>query len=178
MFKNDIKIAWRSLLKNRSSSIINIGGLAVGMAVALLIGFWIYDECIFDRQHENYDSIAEVMENQFINGQFGTQKQLPVPVAAALTAKFGNDFKRVVLSSLTREHILTSGERRLIKTGNFIEPQGPDLLLSGSLATALFGNTWIFAASGLGAIAITLLTVSFQSIKAALMNPARSLRSQ
>jgi hypothetical protein len=32
MFKNDIKIAWRSLFKNRSSSIINIGGLAVGMA--------------------------------------------------------------------------------------------------------------------------------------------------
>ena len=37
---------------------------------------------------------------------------------------------------------------------------------------------WIFAAAGLGAILITALTVSFQSIKAALMNPVRSLRSE
>jgi putative ABC transport system permease protein len=37
---------------------------------------------------------------------------------------------------------------------------------------------WIFAVSGLGALAITLLTVSFQSIKAALMNPVRSLRNE
>jgi hypothetical protein len=44
MFKNYFKTAWRGLIKNRISSLINVGGLAVGMAVAMLIGLWIYDE--------------------------------------------------------------------------------------------------------------------------------------
>ena len=37
---------------------------------------------------------------------------------------------------------------------------------------------WIFAITGMGAVAITLLTVSFQAVKAALMNPVKSLRSE
>ena len=49
MIKNYLKIAWRNLIKNRVSSLINIGGLAVGMAVAMLIGLWIYDELSFDK---------------------------------------------------------------------------------------------------------------------------------
>lgn len=42
MLKNYFKIAWRNLVNNRFSSFINIGGLAVGMAVAILIRLWIY----------------------------------------------------------------------------------------------------------------------------------------
>jgi putative ABC transport system permease protein len=43
MIKNYLKIAFRNVVKNRFSSIINIGGLAIGMAVAMLIGLWIYE---------------------------------------------------------------------------------------------------------------------------------------
>ena len=45
MIKNYLKIAWRNLIKNKVSSFINIGGLAVGMAVAMLIGLWIWMNC-------------------------------------------------------------------------------------------------------------------------------------
>ena len=41
MIKNYFKIAWRNLIKNKALSFINIGGLSVGMAVAMLIGLWI-----------------------------------------------------------------------------------------------------------------------------------------
>ena len=44
MFKNYLKIAWRNLKKNTGYTIINVGGLALGMAVTLLIGLWVIDE--------------------------------------------------------------------------------------------------------------------------------------
>ena len=44
MIRNYFKIAWRNLVKSKGYSAINIGGLAVGMAVAMLIGLWVYDE--------------------------------------------------------------------------------------------------------------------------------------
>ena len=60
MFKNYFKIAWRNLLKNKVYSFINIGGLAVGMAVAMLIALWVYDEITFNQYHQNYESVAQV----------------------------------------------------------------------------------------------------------------------
>src|SRR5687767_11754609 len=47
MYKSYFKIGWRNLLRNKGYSVINIGGLATGMAVAILIGLWIYDELSF-----------------------------------------------------------------------------------------------------------------------------------
>ena len=61
MFKNYFKTAWRNLLKNKTSSVINISGLAVGMAVAMLIGLWIFDELSFNKYHRNYERIAQIM---------------------------------------------------------------------------------------------------------------------
>jgi len=57
MLKNYLKTAWRNLLKSKLYSSINIIGLATGMAVAMLIGLWIYDELSFDKSHTNYDRI-------------------------------------------------------------------------------------------------------------------------
>ena len=49
MFKNYFKIAWRNLIKSKVYSVINVLGLAAGMAVAMLIAFWIWDEVTFDQ---------------------------------------------------------------------------------------------------------------------------------
>ena len=55
MFRNNLKIAWRNLLKNKTYSFINIAGLATGMAVAMIIGLWIYDEISANKHFKNYD---------------------------------------------------------------------------------------------------------------------------
>jgi hypothetical protein len=61
MLKNYLKIALWNLVKNEVHSFINIAGLAVGMAVAILIGFWLIDELSANKHHKNYDSIYQVM---------------------------------------------------------------------------------------------------------------------
>jgi len=78
MFKNYFKIAWRNLLRNTTSSFINIGGLAIGMTVVMLIGLWIFDEVSFNRYHTNYDRIAQVKANANYSGEVFTINSHPI----------------------------------------------------------------------------------------------------
>src|SRR5258707_7045841 len=98
MFENFLKIAWRNLLKNKISSFINIGGLAVGMAVAILIGLWIYDELSFNKYHKNYDRIGQVWQFVKFDVEKASFNVMPIPMAEELRTKYP-DFKYVSLSS-------------------------------------------------------------------------------
>lgn len=159
MLKNYLKIAWRNLFKSKTSSIINISGLAVGMAVALLIALWIYDEVGFDKYHKNYDRIVRVMQHQTYNGKKETQFANPAVLGAEIRKHYGNDFKFVLQSSWNFSHALKYGDKILLKSGSYIEPQAPhmlslnmrsgtrnglkdmnSILLSQSVATAFFGD--------------------------------------
>ena len=55
MYKNYLKIAWRNLTRNKGYSAINIGGLALGMAVVIMIGLWVLDEFTFNTTHKNHE---------------------------------------------------------------------------------------------------------------------------
>ena len=70
MYKNYFKTALRNLWKNKGYSAINIMGLAVGMAVTLLIGLWVQHQLSFDDFHENKDNIAILMKKTFFNNNF------------------------------------------------------------------------------------------------------------
>ncbi len=128
MIKNYLKTAWRNLIKNKFSSLINIGGLAVGMAVVMLIGLWIYDELSFDSYHKNHDHIAQVIQNVTNNGEVQTWRQVPYPLAAELRKSYGSDFKYVVMGTGTNSHILSWNDKKLTESGAFFEPQAPEML--------------------------------------------------
>ena len=113
MIKNYLKVAWRNILRNKATSFINISGLAVGMAVAMLIGLWIWDELSYDKYHKNYDSIVQVMQHQTFNGAVGSQESIPIPLGYKLREDFMDDFKYVVLSSSTEEHIIANDDKKL-----------------------------------------------------------------
>lgn len=138
MLRNYFKIAFRNLAKNKGYGFINISGLAMGMAVAILIGLWIYDEVSYDRFHKNYGRIAQIMQHQTYNGQIGTQSAVPFPLGPELRKSYGSDFKYVIRSTWNNRHILAYGDKKLAKGGPFIEPEAPEMLtvkmLSGTLA--------------------------------------------
>lgn len=157
MVSNYVKITFRNLLKNRFSALLNIGGLAVGMAVTMLIGLWIYDEITFNKSHKNYDRIAMVMQNAVNNGETSTWNASPYPLANELRKNYGSDFKYVVLTK-KESHILNYGDKKLSRSGAFFEPDAPamlsltmlkgssglndpsSVLLSASAANAIFGD--------------------------------------
>ena len=57
MIKNYFIIAWRNLRKNKTFSLINIAGLSIGLACAMLILLYVKDEVSFDRFHKNVNNI-------------------------------------------------------------------------------------------------------------------------
>jgi len=68
MFKNYFKTAWRSLLKNKAYSALNILGLATGMGVALIIGLWVYYQYSYDKFLPDYKQVYQVRRNFYGNG--------------------------------------------------------------------------------------------------------------
>lgn len=161
MYKSYFKIGWRKLLRNKGHSFINIGGLAAGMTVAILIGLWIHDELSFNKYHKNYESIAQIRRGGIdpatstIVGGYAVQ----YPLGPVLKNEYQRYFKHVVRAWWLGNYTLTVGEKKISKTGQFIEEGAIEMLslkmlqgstqsladqysivLSNSTAKAIFGN--------------------------------------
>jgi putative ABC transport system permease protein len=127
MIRNYLKIAFRNLKRNKVYSFINIAGLAVGMAVAMLIGLWVWDEVSFNKSHKNYDRIAQVWQNVKFDAEVGTYSSLPIPLAEELRSKYP-DFEAVSVASNNYAHILTMGNQKFSKEGSFVEPDFTEMM--------------------------------------------------
>ncbi len=84
MFANYFKTAWRSLIRNKVYSALNILGLATGMAVALLIGLWVKGQLSYDRFLPGYERAYQVRFNTSDKGGTRTQTEVCIPLADAL----------------------------------------------------------------------------------------------
>lgn len=159
MLLNYFKTAWRNITKNKFSSFINMGGLAVGIGVSMLIGLWIWDELSYNKYHQHYNRIALVMQHVTNNGAVQTVPVVPYPLANELRKNYGSDFKNIVMAGGNGNHILTVGDKKLTQSGGYFESKAPDMftlkmlkgsssglkdpasiLLSASTAKAFFGD--------------------------------------
>ncbi len=170
MIKIYFKTAGRNLIKNKVSSFINISGLAIGMAVAILIGLWIWDELSFDTCNKNYNAIAQVARKEILNGDAyvsNNNNHFPIPLAGELRMNYNNLFKHVSLTTEKGKHIIDFNGNKFSEQGMYVEKDFTNMftlnmtagtsadfsdpnsiLLSKSVAQALFsrqlGNSSVY----------------------------------
>ncbi|MCF0064096.1 ABC transporter permease [Dyadobacter chenwenxiniae] len=160
MFKNYFKVAIRQLLKNKSLSFINILGLSLGMAFALLIGMWVRFEISFDGFNQHADRIALVMKHSLMNNEKNTSGSVMMPVYDELRGNYP-EIEQVSRLDWGSVHSLVAGDRKFKKEGYYVDPSflkiftypiikgNPEtaltdpnsIVLTQSLSKAIFGNT-------------------------------------
>ncbi len=88
MLTNNLKIAWRNIIKNRGIFSLNIAGLALGIASCLIIMLFVVDELSYDRYNEKADEIVRVVFKAQIEGEDVREAVVMPPVAETLKREF------------------------------------------------------------------------------------------
>ena len=113
MIQNYLKIAWRSLLRNRLLSLINIAGLSLGMACSLMIGLWVNDELQFNKGFKEVDRLFFV---RLTDGTY-TSEILPGPLAEALKKDVPEVDKATKFTVWSNDYLVKAGPRFAKKVG-------------------------------------------------------------
>src|SRR5690349_12644410 len=144
MFRNYVTVAVRNLVRNKLYSIINIGGLAVGLAACLLILLFVRDELSYDEWLPNADRIASTEVTFFVPGREKLEfAGAPGPMKPALEKAFSSDVVRAV-RLFDDEPPVKIGDRQFIGDITYVDPgffEVFDLpMVSGQREAALANN--------------------------------------
>lgn len=139
MIKNYFKIAWRNIFRSKQYSFINIGGLSIGMAVAMVIGLWVWDELTFDKYHKNYDRIGQVWQFVSFTEEKASYNSVPIPVADELRKKYPG-VEASCVTTYNRDVILSAAaDNKIVKRGMYVQPDFPQMMtvkmLNGSVGS-------------------------------------------
>lgn len=103
MLRNYFVTAFRTLLRNRTFSVINLTGLAIGLAASIMIAMWVFDEMSYDTFHEHADDIYRVERHITYQGQ-----TFFVPVTGAIYGKtILEDYPDVVNMTRVNPYVLS-----------------------------------------------------------------------
>ena len=104
MLKNFFKVALRNLLKRKAYTLINILGLATGMAVCLLIVLFVQSELGYDKQHEKAKDIYRLVFDRIYPGRTTSYAFIPQSIGAAVKAEFPEVKESVRMYSFTGDN--------------------------------------------------------------------------
>ncbi|MNX35362.1 Macrolide export ATP-binding/permease protein MacB [compost metagenome] len=159
MFKLNLKIALRNLWKNKGFSLINVGGLAIGLASCMILLLYVAYEWGYDKQFKNNDKTYVVYQSVVANGKTFSWSWTPNAMAADIQEKFPG-VKYASHSTYPRLNLLTVGDKKIsskvvfadqnflkILDYTFIKGNATavlknvnSIILTKSMAQKLFGN--------------------------------------
>jgi putative ABC transport system permease protein len=125
MFKNYLTVAWRNIMRSKAYSALNILGLAVGLAVFILIMLFVRTELGYDRFHANGRNIFRVVQEQPGNVYLGSNvfAVTPGPLAAAMVQDFPEVLKATRIDDWV-DVLVTVGEKNFLeKRVHWTDPQ-------------------------------------------------------
>jgi len=146
MIKNYLKIAFRNLWRNKGFSLINISGLAIGMAAAILILLWMQSEMSYDQFHTKKDRIYEAWNRAHFSGKLQCWNTTPKILARTLEKDLP-EVERAVRVNWPSSYLFSIGDKRLTVSGNIVDTGFLQMftfpLLKGDSRTALHSGSSI-----------------------------------
>lgn len=162
MFKNYFSVAIRFALRHKGHTLLNLLGLAVGMAVAILILLWVNDELKMDRFHADADRTYMVWRNMYQSGgKVVTTRAIPQPLELVLEQEYP-EVDQVSVLSWPMESAVQYQDQVFYEMGYYASPEFFDILsfpfvlgnktgaledlssivISETLAAKYFGSNW------------------------------------
>jgi putative ABC transport system permease protein len=140
MLRVYFKTAWRSLLRSKAYSVLNIFGLATGMAVAFIIGLWVYNQYEYDKFLPDYEQLYQVRRNFFGNGDTVTYGGTSLKLADVLRNQIP-EIESVAETDGGSRHGVMVGDKKYYINGNQVSADFLTMfqypLLEGDATTAL-----------------------------------------
>src|SRR5437868_14145968 len=142
MLKNYLKVTFRNLIKSKGFTIINISGLAIGMASAILILLWIQNELSFDRFHANQHRLYNAWNRGKIDNKLWCWNTTPKILGPTLKQDYP-EVEKETRVNWNQTLLFSIGEKRLSVEGTMVDPDFLTMfsfpLIKGDVNTALNG---------------------------------------
>jgi len=122
MFKNFFKTTFRNLWKNKTYSFLNIFGLAIGIACAGLIFWWVEDEVNFDKFNVKKNQLYKVMENEVLSDKIVTHSSTPGPMAPMMKTEIAGIENTCRSTEDDKPYLFTIGDNRSVfASGHYVD---------------------------------------------------------
>jgi len=139
MWRNYFKIAWRNIIRSKGYAFINISGLSIGMASAILILLWVQNEVSMDREHSKSDRIYRMYNRDTFSGELWVWGSTPKILGPTLEKDYPEIEQAVRVNNAG--FLFTIGEKKSNESGVFIDPEFLEVfdfpVLQGNSSTAL-----------------------------------------
>lgn len=141
MIRNYLLIAFRNIFRNKLFSVVNLLGLAFGIASSLFIFLWVAEEMSYDKFHEHHERLYRVMENQhYADGQIYTFAATPGPMAPFIQDKYP-EIERASRFTWPITSLFQHGTTSFYESGHYVDPQFLEMFsfpfVQGDPSTAL-----------------------------------------